>query len=345
MANPTMISNTMIKPTIICLTPVKNEAWILERFLKCASLWADYIIIADQNSGDSSQEIARRYSKVILVENSLNDYNESARQQLLLEKARTIPGPRLLIALDADEMLTANFMENPEWQTVLTASPGTIIEFEWVNILPDFSSYWSPKNWFYPLGFMDDGSEHSGLAIHSPRIPEPPHSPRIRLKSVKLLHYQYTNWDRVESKRRWYQCWEILHKPSRRAVIRYRMYNDFHAFPKHEVHSLCREWFRGYEEKVIDMTSIYKEGSHWQDRQILDWIRKYGAERFKKVAIWDTDWSVIAKALDVSSEGSIYEDPRSRVDKTIHYWLKKTQHVRKNILVRIVDKLLIFVGW
>ena len=35
---------------IICLTPVKNEGWILERFLKCTSLWADYIIIADQSS-------------------------------------------------------------------------------------------------------------------------------------------------------------------------------------------------------------------------------------------------------------------------------------------------------
>ncbi|MDR1737564.1 MAG: hypothetical protein LBR66_01915 [Candidatus Symbiothrix sp.] len=28
-----------MKPAIICLTPVKNEAWILDRFLTAASLW------------------------------------------------------------------------------------------------------------------------------------------------------------------------------------------------------------------------------------------------------------------------------------------------------------------
>ncbi len=45
------------KPVLICLTPIRNEAWILERFLQCASLWADYIIIGDQNSDDGSREI------------------------------------------------------------------------------------------------------------------------------------------------------------------------------------------------------------------------------------------------------------------------------------------------
>ena len=38
------------KPTVVCLTPVKNEAWILDRFLKCAGLWAEHIIIADQGA-------------------------------------------------------------------------------------------------------------------------------------------------------------------------------------------------------------------------------------------------------------------------------------------------------
>ena len=78
----------MLKPTVICLTPVKNEAWILERFLRCASLWADYIIIADQGSDDGSVEIATRFPKVILVENPSSIFNEPERQKLLLEAAR-----------------------------------------------------------------------------------------------------------------------------------------------------------------------------------------------------------------------------------------------------------------
>ena len=37
---------------VICMTPVKNEEWIMERFLAAASLWADCIIVADQHSQD-----------------------------------------------------------------------------------------------------------------------------------------------------------------------------------------------------------------------------------------------------------------------------------------------------
>jgi glycosyltransferase involved in cell wall biosynthesis len=80
-------------PSIICLTPVKNEAWILDRFLRCASLWADYIIIADQGSTDSSREIALRYPKVVLIDNLSLEFSEVQRQQLLLDAARQIDGP------------------------------------------------------------------------------------------------------------------------------------------------------------------------------------------------------------------------------------------------------------
>ena len=100
------------KPIIICLTPVKNEAWILERFLRCASLWADHIIVADQASEDGSREIAQRFEKVTLIRNESSDYSEAARQRLLIAQPhREIAGPRLLVALDADDCLTANYID------------------------------------------------------------------------------------------------------------------------------------------------------------------------------------------------------------------------------------------
>jgi hypothetical protein len=111
----------MERPKLICLTPVLNEAWILERFLKCTSLWADHIIIADQRSTDGSREIARRCPKVTLIDNRSEVFNEPERQQMLLAEARRIPGAKILLALDADEFLTANFLTSPEWET---NSPG-----------------------------------------------------------------------------------------------------------------------------------------------------------------------------------------------------------------------------
>ena len=69
------------KPIVICLTPVRNEALILDRFLKATSLWADHIIIADQMSTDGSREIAKKHPKVTLIDNLSETFNEPERQK------------------------------------------------------------------------------------------------------------------------------------------------------------------------------------------------------------------------------------------------------------------------
>ncbi|HSY54210.1 MAG TPA: glycosyltransferase family 2 protein, partial [Opitutaceae bacterium] len=124
------------RPTLICLVPVRNEAWILERFLQCTSTWADHIIIADQQSADGSREIAARYPKVRLVENPGIGLDEKTRQELLIAEARKVSGPRILIALDADEMFSANFATSPEWPSLLAAAPGTSLWLERADLYP-----------------------------------------------------------------------------------------------------------------------------------------------------------------------------------------------------------------
>jgi len=75
------------QPLLICMTPVRNEAWILHAFLKATSLWADHIIIADQNSTDGSREIAMSYSKVILIDNPSKEMHQAQTRQLLFKEA------------------------------------------------------------------------------------------------------------------------------------------------------------------------------------------------------------------------------------------------------------------
>jgi len=72
-------------PKIVVITPVKSKAWILDRFLATTSHFADHIIIADQDSTDGSQEICKRYPKVILIRNDSSEYSEARRQTLLLD--------------------------------------------------------------------------------------------------------------------------------------------------------------------------------------------------------------------------------------------------------------------
>ncbi|MDR3287618.1 MAG: glycosyltransferase family 2 protein, partial [Prevotellaceae bacterium] len=86
------------KPKLICLTPVRNEAWILNAFLQATSLWADHIIIADQTSIDGSLDIASQYPKVTVVKNDSADLDENYRMNLMYAEARKIEGEKIFIA-------------------------------------------------------------------------------------------------------------------------------------------------------------------------------------------------------------------------------------------------------
>src|SRR5207247_11196654 len=101
---------------VVVVAPVRNEAWILERFLTVTSRFADHIIIADQRSTDDSRAICSRYPKVRVIDNPTDEFNERDRQLLLLRHARAlVPSPRVILALDADEILAANTVDQPSW--------------------------------------------------------------------------------------------------------------------------------------------------------------------------------------------------------------------------------------
>ena len=87
----------MSRPLLIVLTPVRNEAWILPAFLKATSLWADYIIIADQMSTDGSRDIYAQYEKVILVDNPRTEMHQARTRQLLFDAAKKIEGDKICL--------------------------------------------------------------------------------------------------------------------------------------------------------------------------------------------------------------------------------------------------------
>ena len=198
-----------MKPLLICMTPIRNEAWILHAFLKATSLWADYIIIADQMSTDGSREIALSYPKVILIDNNNSNYDEASRQKLLIDRARQIEGDKILFGLDADEIFSANFTETNDWQKILNSKPGDVFWFKWAEICPDQKSYWESEKTFYPWMFHDDGLEPHGNYVrnmHSMRIPYPIDEKQMfYVNDFKVLHLAYLNTNRVDAKRRFYK--------------------------------------------------------------------------------------------------------------------------------------------
>jgi glycosyltransferase involved in cell wall biosynthesis len=339
----------MKKPTIICLTPVKNESWILDRFLQCASLWADHIIIADQST-DNSAEIARRYPKVTVVHNPATGFNEGERQKLMLAAARRIPGPRLLIALDADEAFTANFMTSPEWQTLLTVPVGSVIRFKWVNLMSDMEHYWEDP-WDHGWGFMDDGSDPSRAAIiHNTRIPIPLNSSDILMREIKVMHYQFTDEARRQSKWRWYRCFERILNQERSAIKIDRKYTEpFSNLRSDQIRPIPSHWLQGYRDQGINMTSINRTYRPWWDREVVDMLDKYGADHFRRQNIWSVDWAEVYREIYGKEPSRSLSDPRNKFEKWAHRWLQASQSYyqpyNQTIDIRIIEKVLKLLGW
>ncbi len=312
------------RPQVVCLTPVKNEAWILDRFLTCASAWADHIVVADQGSDDGSREIASRFPKVRLIENSAQEFNEPERQKLLIEAARRIPGQKLLIALDADEFLTATALTSVEWELILGAVPGTVINFQWACVLPDRKSYYLFPTEF-PLGYMDDGAEHAGRAIHSPRLPIPPDRPSISLRAIKVMHFSTIDFGRFKSKVRWYQCWEFLKdRWQGRLIELYRWYHRDFCVPDRLVRPLPDDWVSGYGPS-IDLLGVPTQTFYRWDEEILQLFDAHGTSKFRKLAIWDQDWEAMHELIKKSPPPRSLRDPRSWLERTVHSWLERTQ--------------------
>lgn len=334
-----------MRPTLICVCPVRNEAWIIKRFVETAALWADHIIIADQGSTDATRGIAASHPKVRIIDNQGVGWDERTRQDLLLRAARELPAPRIIFALDADEVLSANFASSPEWATMLAAPPGTEIYMERGDLYPfcqDIGVFHSP----WQFGFSDNGRAHAGIFIHGPRLPHDPHGPKLFLGDIKVLHYQYTDWARMKSKHRRYEVIETVHDPRRSPISIYRQYHHMDSVNPWRG-PIPLEWFSRYVAAGIDMTSANIEGKYGTDREVLEHMEKHGARRFSRQAIWDVDWVALAKVHGFARPER-FADPRTNFEKRVHTWLADSQAPDQifRLKNRIISKYLrSFLGW
>ena len=279
------------KPKIIVLTPIKNEDWILDRFLAVTSRFADHIIVSDQCSSDGSRDICRRFDKVKVIQNRSPVYDEAERQVALIQSARDlVPGRKIILALDADEILAADALHRPGWQTMLNAEPGTVLFFE----KPDL--YITPNQCKryelpWPIGYVDDGAEHTAKKIHSIRVPMPSSARRLAVHDVKIMHYAWTRRTGHAAKIRLYSVIENVQSITPFALkrrARYR-FNEDYANVGH-LQATPQEWLDGWEAAGIDMQTICSTKYFWQDFEVLRHFARYGTQRFFFDDIWSFNW-------------------------------------------------------
>lgn len=322
-----------MSPKIICLTPVKNEEWILRNFLRATSLWADKIVVVFQKSDDNSEKICKEFSKVVFVRNDSDKYDEFARQNILINESRKIfpDDKHILIALDADEFLTMPPSFELEIKKIVKLKVGTNIIFNWNNVKSFGKEYWEGGSKM-PFGFVDDGRVHQGKIIHSNRVPINSNIKCFECKEIQVLHYQYANWDRMRSKHRWYQAWEAVNHPERSYIDIFRQYNHMYGVNTNNIKTIPEEWFHVYSKNHIDINEFaIKETVYWWDKEVIGLIKKYSKRKFSKIYIWDFDWTKF---------GPEFSDPRSVAEKLIHIYLFWSQKYLKTILVKIMDKII-----
>jgi hypothetical protein len=175
----------------------------------------------------------------------------------------------------------------------------------------------------------------------------------LTLTEIKLMHYCLVDINRFKSRIRWYQCFEHL-ALKRKPIDLYRFYYKIRSVPPQAYSRVPQEWIEGYEERGIDMSSVNRDGNYRWDREVLEYFKEYGAERFKRLAIWDTDWTKLRDELypEESTKGPL--DPRSKFDKFVHRWLESTQpdfslyatpSRGRRFFNKCVQKALCSVGW
>lgn len=335
------------RPRFICLTPCCNEGWVIGTHLQGASEWADAVIVGDQMSTDDTREVVQRFSpKAMLVDNTARGYHEGERHRIVFNAARKLypDDKKILMAIDSDELLSANWRTSPEWKAIQELPPGSGIYAEWANINPDFKT-WFPLGGHVIVGVVDDGKiEHSPGQFHVPRLVQDPSKPKLFLNDIRLLHLQYTDPQRSASKNRAYQVQEWITSP-KRPIRLFRRFNSTQKINPSEIQPLAPEWIQDFERNRIGWNQIRIDGMYRWDRLVLDAILKHGESFFRRLAIWDVDWNELAKTHGLELGSRTIRDPRSKFEKLVHQFLVATQPYMGRSWVRLIQAGLRANGW
>lgn len=317
---------------VVALCPVKNEEWIIDNFIRTTKIWADHIIIADQNSDDKTVEICKRYDDVTVIRNDSKELDEHYRQSILIDEARKkfVGYKIIMVALDADELLSYDFAKSSEWKEFLgNAPPGSVLLARGVNIFPNQKEYWDGG--LIPFAYVDDGRPHTGGKIHSFRLPIYPDTNKFLSESIKILHLQYIDWNRMLSKHRWYLVIEWLENNAENFIYTERVYSHMHCIPFWKKRKLKDNWVHGYYNLGIDIFKYHVPQSYPWDLILQNYFNRNGASSLHHLNIWQGKF-----------EGLINQ---KYFFKIVYMWTSKTNFLYHNfkvfrILLKISDMLI-----
>lgn len=332
-----MDANSEKSPQIVVVTPVRNEAWVLDAFLTCTSSWADHIILADHHSEDNTREIAKRYEKVILIDNPTFEWYESECRTRLLEEACEIEGDKIIFSLDADEFLSEGFEKTESWRRIIGSKGNEIFCFNWLNLYDDFKTVEYTKMHFEwaahfdaSVDVVEEYKKRESHAVHCSRVPcmeDGCHY--VNVDDFWVVHLAKLNHEKVRQKTDFYQVtWVDKNKEKANPINMYRGYSKFYPDQLCHLEEPVKLCCMGDARDCSGMIQTSDYGKHYVDEMVRVFQRE-GTAKFAKLCIWDNPY---LKAAGI--------DPKLPWRyRLVHWYLRKTQKHAGKKIVKWLDKV------
>lgn len=330
----------MNRPKIIVITPVRNEAWVLDAFLMATSAWADYIVLVDQHSTDGSREIAQDYEKVILIDNPDPEWHEMDARALSLEAAAKIHGDKIIFGIDADEFLSAGFENAKGWKMIMESTPNKVFCFRWLNLFDNYHTVEYNNRYMDWACHYDDSvdivaeyKKREHHSVHASRIPclETERTQYIMVDDIRFVHLAKLNKEKTRNKLDFYQVTCVDKNCEKyNPVSLYRSYAKY--YPDNITHlkeDISMQCVDVSDTEVKSKIKSADYGEHYIDEMVAVFQRE-GITKFIQLNIWDNPRLI---------ERGILPKKPLRV-KLLHFYLNRTQGICDNILIKFVDKVL-----
>lgn len=285
---------------LICIMPVRNEAWIIGLTARAILRWCDEIVCLLHRSRDRSLHILGQVAsehpgRVHWIIEESEQWEEMRHRQALLDSARA-RGATHVAMIDADEIVTGNML--PSIRSIVEQTPGgATLQIPWIQLCHSMTRFISDGQWASQdcsMAFPDDTracwAQRDGYDYHH-RHPmgRPDHFHRPlgpafigRWREPDgggLMHMQMVSERRLRAKQALYVMSEVLRWPGRKTP---KALNEMYgpsvhgalAAPKQAV---PKQWWEPYADL---MRYVDYADEPWQQREVERLWRTHGPEPF-----------------------------------------------------------------
>lgn len=270
---------------LICLTPVRSDAWSLGASSRAVLKWCDAQIVCENAewADPATRAALPDDSRVHYFQSDAHGWNEVDIRQRMLEVGREMGGTHFAL-VDADEILTGNLLATIR-DVADALAPAECLRLPWHHLWRGLDQYRTDAS---PFGrramtwalFRD--APHltyrvgaNGYQIHA-RAPQGLGTIEVQDRTSGLMHMQHLVWRRALSKQVMYRMVEHL-RWNRGAATINQQYGPATDETGLELLAVPAEWWAGNEDvrQYIDVNAEL-----WQEAEIQRMLAEHGRERF-----------------------------------------------------------------